>query len=80
MQKKRMIITDSAGSIDSQLAERLKGSYEDVGIDNFSSGKMECGHIMKADLLFDKLDLHFKSVGRIFHFAANPTKKPFANY
>lgn len=72
MKNKRAIVTGSAGFIGSYLSEALTKSYDVIGIDNFSSGKIKNVPTVNADLLLDDTEEYFKGTDIVFHFAANP--------
>ncbi len=75
MQKKRILITGSAGFIGNHIAKKLSEKYETIGIDNFSNGKLKNIPTINADLFFDNCEQHFAGIDTVFHFAANPDVK-----
>lgn len=80
---KKVIITGCAGFIGSTLTDRMLDlEYDVIGIDNFSTGKIEFLEnastkknftLVKADLLYEKDILAdvFKGCDSVFHLAAN---------
>lgn len=92
----KVIVTGAAGFIGSHLVDKLLDlGYEVVGVDNFSSGRMEnlrWAHgnpgfrLIKADLLEPSSWVGvFKDAEIVFHLAANPevrhsTRDPLEHY
>jgi len=76
MKKTKVLITGVAGFIGSNLAERLikDGNYEVIGIDNLSFGVYEQipegVKFYQADIRDKIINIFFKDVDYVFHFAA----------
>ncbi len=92
----KVVVTGVAGFLGSHLADRLvEEGYHVIGIDNFSSGRMENLEkvrgsprfsLVKADLLEPSRWVNaFQGADIVFHFAANPevrhsVKEPLDHY